>query len=297
LRARERTGLQVVAATAACFAVLAIGQGIAASPAAALTASIGDSFASGEGAGFFDRGTEQGTGNGCERTLNAWPRLLGVPQHNHFACDGATIASIAVPQKAGPTAGPDATSQLARLRAAAQTQRLTRVYVTIGINDLGFGPILYGCVVRRCLLQMDGVVLPSLHSHIGPGVADDLRQAALAAPGAQVVLVGYPDIVARSRTRRTCGWLDTGERKRMRRLGRQLDTTLAAAARSVGAGYVSTRAGFAGHELCSFDSWMTPLAQRDLRKRSGWRIPRHGAHPNLRGQIGIAAAVRRAIPT
>jgi GDSL-like lipase/acylhydrolase family protein len=293
MRARERIGLRRGAALAAALALLC---GPAAGSATAMDVSLGDSYASGEGSGMFDRGTETEGGNGCERSANAWPRLLGVPASAHFACDGATIRSLTVPQKAGPLAGPDAVSQLERLRVLAATEKVDRVYITIGINDLGFGPILAGCVQKVCLRSLGTVMLPALHAVIGPGVTGDLRRVIAAAPGAEVVLVGYPNLIAQGSTQKACGWLDRGERQRMRLLGRHLSATLAFAAKQVDAGYVDTRGVFAGHELCARESWVTPLASRDEHNRYGWRIETHGDHPNLKGQIGIALAVRQVFP-
>jgi hypothetical protein len=293
MRRRERSGIRWGAACAAALAVLC---GPAAGSASAIDVSLGDSYASGEGAGMFDPGTETEGGNGCERSADAWPRLLGVPPEAHLACDGANIRSLTVPQKAGPLAGPDAVSQIERLRELAAAQTVDRVYLTIGINDLGFGPILAGCVQKVCLRSLRPVMLPALHQVIGPGVTEDLRRVIAAAPGAEVILVGYPNLIAQGRSQKACGWLDQGERQRMRLLGRHLSATLAFATQQVDAGYVDTRGVFAGHELCSGESWVTPLATRDDRNRYGWRIETHGDHPNLKGQIGFALAVRQVFP-
>jgi GDSL-like lipase/acylhydrolase family protein len=293
MRLRERKGIRPGVALAAACALVC---GPAAGSASAIDVSLGDSYASGEGAGMFDAGTATEGGNGCERSANAWPRLIGVPATAHFACDGATVRSLTVPQKDGALAGPDAVSQIDRLRLLAAAERVDRVYVTIGINDLGFGPILAGCVQKVCLRSLQSVMLPALHQVIGPGVTDDLRRVIAAAPGAQVVLVGYPNLIARGSTQKACGWLDRGERQRMRLLGRHLSATLAYATKQVDAGYVDTRGIFTGHELCSRETWVTPLATRDPHNRYGWRIETHGDHPNLRGQIGIALAVRQVFP-
>jgi hypothetical protein len=276
--------------------VLAVLCGPAAGSALAIDVSLGDSYASGEGAGMFDAGTETEGGNGCERSANAWPRLIGVPPMAHFACDGATIRSLTVPQKAGALAGPDAVGQIERLRTLATTEEVDRVYVTIGINDLGFGPILAGCIQKVCLTSLYSKMLPALHAVIGPGVTGDLRQIIAAAPGSKVILVGYPNLVAQGDTRKSCGWLSRGEKRRMRTLGRHLAATLAFATKQVEAGFVDTRGVFAGHELCSGEPWVTQLASRDESNRYGWRIETHGDHPNLRGQLGIALGVRQVFP-
>ena len=154
----------------------------------AATVSLGDSFSSGEGAAPFDAGTSQESGNGCDRSAKAWPRLLGVPKANHFACSGATTGDFYKASK-------DPVSQLESLRRVAARESISKVYVTIGGNDLGFSHTIRHCFFENCLKQMDTHELRKLHQVVEPAVAKALSEAKTAAAGGQVVLVGYPDLI------------------------------------------------------------------------------------------------------
>jgi lysophospholipase L1-like esterase len=275
-----------VVATATVAACLAF-----APTAAAVTASLGDSFSSGQGAGDYDFATKLIIGNGCHRSPHAWPRLLGVPKDDHFACSGAKTEDFFKPQKSGLLAGPDDSSQLSRLRTLASKQPLSRVYVTIGGNDLGFSKIIINCVIATCLSEMSTVELPRLHNMVEPKVKEALAAAKQIAGTAPVVLIGYPDLIPAAGTAMTgCGWLAPAERIRIRRLEAELDSSQAAAAAAAGAQYVSIRSALAHHELCTQDSWVNPIAHL-----SKLLSPEQG-HPTAAGQRAIAQRVAEAAP-
>src|SRR6185437_2251891 len=150
---------------AAMFLVVALALVLLPAAAHATTVSLGDSFSSGEGAGSYDPGTSAEHGNGCDRSPNAWPRLLGVPMANHFACSGAETKDFYESRK-------DPVSQLENLRRVAAREPISKVYVTIGGNDLGFKEILTACFDPRpgkgCLKQMDTHELVKLHHTVEP---------------------------------------------------------------------------------------------------------------------------------
>jgi GDSL-like Lipase/Acylhydrolase family len=258
--------------------------------ASATTVSLGDSFSSGEGAGQYDAGTSQETGNGCDRSPLAWPRLLGVPKANHFACSGATTADFYESPK-------DPVSQLEDLRRVAAREPISKVYVTIGGNDLGFSKIVGDCVVRTCLSHMDTVELPKLHQVVEPAVAKALAETKTAAAGGQVILVGYPDLIPSPGSRFTgCGWLTDKEKPRIWKLESELDSTLAQAADSAGVTFISIGEALKGHELCTTDSWVNPVAGTSTFTHHGL-VPKtsdHQGHPNARGQQAMADSVRHA---
>jgi GDSL-like Lipase/Acylhydrolase family len=263
--------------------------------ALATTASLGDSFSSGEGAGPYDAGTSFEHGNGCDRSGDAWPRLLGVPKANHFACSGATTLDFYEAKK-------ENVSQLERLRALAAKEPISKVYVTIGGNDLGFGGVVRSCFEPRpghtCLKQMDTHELPKLHDHVQPAVAKALSEAKVAAAGGQVIMVGYPDLIpGPGSSFVNCGWLSDVEKGRVWKLEAELDSALAQAAASAGVTYVSIREALKGHELCTKDSWVNPVGGlTDFASHRG-RAPHfspHQGHPNARGQQAMADGVRHA---
>jgi lysophospholipase L1-like esterase len=268
--------------------------GLAPPSAPALVASIGDSYSTGAGAGALDPGTQPGTGDGCARSRDAWPRLLGVPEAAHFACAGATISALEQAQKIGPLAGADEGSQLERLQALAATQTVTRVYVTIGLNDLGVGPILASCILlRSCLNDLDRNQFRLLALQIAPQTTAALKLARKAAPQAQVVLVGYPQLTPKTVSRGECGWLSGTESRRFRRLQGQLDSTLGGAAAAAGAWFISVRGAFRRHELCSPHSWVEPVTATNPRTgKTVFLHHHHGGHPNRAGQATLARWVR-----
>lgn len=262
-----------------------------ASPAGAVDVSLGDSYSSGEGASAYDTGTKLVVGNGCHRTARAWPRLLGVLPDTHFACSGATTSNFFAPQKAGLLAGPDSESQLTRLQDLNQQEPIGRVFVTIGGNDAGFASIVRNCFVdRHCLRNLNGALIPRLESEIRQSVAVALLGARLAAPNADVILVGYPDLIPpRGRPMVGCGWIDDAEKPRFRALEEALDTNLRLAALAAGVPFISIRDSLDGHELCTEDSWMNPVVAKSK--------PRYheSGHPNADGQRAMAVAVAREL--
>ncbi len=241
--------------------------------------SLGDSYSSGEGAGPFDRGTDTVLDR-CHRSANAWPRLLGVPMADHLACSGAATKNF----RTGKTLGrPDNVGQLVRLRAIAAQGRIGRVVVTIGGNDLHFASILADCFVANCLTHLETRQLPHLRDMVQPAVTDALSGARTDSGGADVVLIGYPDLIAPAgRQLVNCRWLTADETPRLRRLQRALDDEQRRAAAAAGASYVSVRKALAGHELCTADSWIRAVGHGPLRQRG---------HPTADGQAAIARAV------
>jgi lysophospholipase L1-like esterase len=264
--------------------------------ASAIAVSIGDSFSTGAGAGRLDPGTDPETGDGCSRSRDAWPRLLGVSAADHFACAGATVESLELAQKSGRQAAADQGSQLDRLRSLAAAEPVTRVYVTIGLNDLGFGPILASCVLHTCLGRLHSEQFPFLENNLAPATTAALKLARRAAPAAQVILVGYPQLFPkRAAPGSGCAWLTPLEAARFRELQAKLDSTLGGAAAAAGAFFVSVRGAFRPHELCSGRSWVEPITEKS--RRTGEQVlghAHHGGHPNRAGQHALARWVRRA---
>jgi len=280
---------------AAMFLVVALALVLLPAAAHATTVSLGDSFSSGEGAGSYDPGTSAEHGNGCDRSPNAWPRLLGVPMANHFACSGAETKDFYESRK-------DPVSQLENLRRVAAREPISKVYVTIGGNDLGFKEILTACFDPRpgkgCLKQMDTHELVKLHHTVEPAVAKALAETKTAAAGGQVILVGYPDLIPTPGSDFDgCGWLTDDEKGRVWKLESELDSTLAQAAAASGVTFISIGDALHDHELCTKHSWVNPIGRLTSSFILRGVVPHfspHQGHPNIQGQEAIEAAVRRA---
>jgi lysophospholipase L1-like esterase len=244
-------------------------------PAPVRYAALGDSYSSGEGNPPFDADS----GN-CHRSPAAWPRMIarqdpGIAMAAHIACSGATSTSLRRRHNGEPP-------QLRQLRNLDQPADL--VTITIGGNDIGFGPVLANCFVSDCVL--DGELRRTRHrieDDLPAALARDYRGLQRADPDATIVVVGYPRLFP-SRTRRTgCLWLSEPERRNLNRLAGLLDRTIAAAAEQAGLEYVSVLGALNRHELCTQDSWVYPIGPFGGSLRG---------HPIRPGQRAIAAIVR-----
>lgn len=250
--------------------------------------AMGDSYSSGEGNPPFDAGTD-GFFNRCHRSPQAWPRLLGVPADLHIACSGALTSHMFT---AKSIFGPDNQGQLAQLKALHKSQSVDVVTVTIGGNDLGFEETLTACFtsvtsVGSCLplpalnrLQIN-VLARRLANKIYPAIRT-------AAPGAKLVVVGYPQLFPDSIGEVSrCGWLTNYELTEMNKLQAYLDTKMQAAATKAGATFVSVLDALDGHELCSSSPWIYDLGLAGGQLR-GHPVELEDKH----GQSAIANVVR-----
>jgi lysophospholipase L1-like esterase len=174
-----------------------------------------------------------------------------------------------------PFGGQDAQTSL----LAALSPRPGVVTITIGGNDVGFGPVLTTCFVSDCRTAVAVSDLAAVT--VLPGrLAATYRAIEAAAPGARLVVVGYPRLFPARRSDVTgCSWLTNGERRALTRSADLLNGVIALEAWLTGATYVDVSRTLEGHELCTSDSWVVPL-------------PDFGAaHPTEEGQQAIAAAV------
>lgn len=276
----RRSALALVALVLAAGSALVAPAGAASaseSHARAPLAGLGDSYSSGEGAPPYEAAS--GT---CDRSPLAWPRQVGAGLGRPvdlLACSGATTADVLQ----GSATQPD---QIAALAALRPRPRL--VTITIGGNDVGFGPVLATCVAANCV---DAVhTSERLAVTVLPGrLAATYRAIHAAVPGARLVVVGYPSLVPRSDADVTgCPWLTPDERAALTRGARVLDGVIAVEAWRAHATYVDVRRAFRGHELCSTDPWLVPIGFPGVP-------PSAYAHPTPAGQAAIAGEVTAAL--
>jgi lysophospholipase L1-like esterase len=183
------------AALAACVALACAP---ASAPAGTLVA-LGDSFSSGEGAPPYETGTAERGRNTCHRSVHAWPLLvadqLGLAGRS-WACSGAVVDDVV-------------SDQVHRL---AQMPDVGVVTLTIGGNDLGFGEVLRNCVLRNCrrLYTRDGTdVIAERIGRLAGQLPRVYRRVQAAAPGARLLVAGYPRLFPRRPGRFTCAALGT----------------------------------------------------------------------------------------
>jgi hypothetical protein len=220
-------------------------------------AALGDSYASGLGAGAYDSASGD-----CRRSPNAYPALWATAHHaasfTFAACAGASTTDVVNKQLHG--LGP-ATSL---------------VSITAGGNDAGFADVMSTCVLHSqdsCLQRV-----AQARTYVDktlPGRLDAAYAAIRAkAPRARVVVVGYPRFY---KVPGDCllGIGDTS-RKAIDSAADDLDGVIAKRAADHGFAYADVRRAFTGHELCSGSPWLHSLS-----------LPlEESYHPTATGQRG-----------
>ncbi|WP_435746532.1 SGNH/GDSL hydrolase family protein [Nocardioides sp. SYSU DS0663] len=226
--------------------------------------ALGDSFTSAPLVGETDRA------DGCLRSTQNYPRLvadaLGA-ELTDVSCAGADTTSLVGAQ---PTLDGAVPAQLEALEPDTSL-----VTIGIGGNDFGIYSTLVGACVRARQEDPDGA---PCREQLGPdGVAElranidtvgDRLVAAVRgirdrAPEAEVVVVGYPEIVPADATCSDVLPLAEGDQPFAARMNRLLADTQERAARRVGARYVDLYAASDGHDVCSDDPWVNGRITRD----------------------------------
>ncbi|MEH1164025.1 SGNH/GDSL hydrolase family protein [Micromonospora sp. CPCC 205539] len=229
----------------------------------------------------------------CLRSNRNYPALVaasaGSSPFVDVSCSGATTDDILYPGSG--TLGIAVPPQL-----SAVTSNTALVTVQIGGNDIGFSGIISACAEASlksplgspCKDRYTAGGVDQLQARIAaaaPKVTAVLQAVRQAAPGARVVVLGYPAIVP-----------DTGygcwpvvpiayqDVPYLRGVEKSLNATLARTATANGATYADV---------------YTPSIGRDACKSSGTRwveglVPQNSAapfHPNARGEQGMANAL------
>jgi len=251
--------------------------------------AMGDSYSSGENSPEYDPATRR-LRDKCHRSIKgAWPELLG--STTLIACSGAKVSELFHPKLF--RAAPDNVGQIDQLKALKRSRPVDLVTVTIGGNDLGFTKILALCFARRCLhhFTKNRVAAYHLSIELGRKVYPAIRDAV--GHSVPVLVVGYPDIFPQHISdvvKSDCGWLSERNLELLNELERVLESELQRAARQAGEYFVSTRGALRRHELCTRHSFL---------KRIGpsCAFDQECGHPNVQGQLRIAAYVRHYLRT
>ena len=130
--------------------------------------ALGDSAASGEGAGDYEPGTRGEAGNWCHRSAHAYVHRLGVTDGSvNLACSGARSADVAL--GGGGRYGEG--SQAQRLGVLARQVRVTAVLLQVGGND---DPALVPTGIA-CIRAFLDPAVPGCRDTVGPAVARAAR--------------------------------------------------------------------------------------------------------------------------
>lgn len=223
--------------------------------------ALGDSYSSGVGTGVYDPASGD-----CARSPLSYPPLWAgghrVASFGFVACSGATTDDVLA-------------SQISAL--GSHTDLVT---ITVGGNDVGFGPVLTTCTFApsddTCVAAVDAAEAFA-RSELPGRLARTYAAIRQAAPRAQVVVLGYPrlfdlapscgDPLAPNLTRR--GKLNEGSDV--------LNTViLKTVSQQPGFSFADVRGRFDGHGVCSADPWINgpsvpPSVGRYHPNQTGYR--------------------------
>lgn len=249
--------------------------------------TMGDSYSSGDGAPPYNGVS------GCYRSTNAYAYLLGngAPTPTMIACAGAVTANVDQTVQSSSLT----TTQLGQLLSSPRGNTL--ITITIGGNDIGFSSELTRCITSFTSCKSDESTISAKISALQSRLAQLYGELRSAAPGADIIIVGYPLLVA-DPTIADCHnpivyvGLGAGEMTMIRTLANQLDTVIATAATQAGVSNAAHQVAqnFAGHEACTADE-----SQEWINEIAGLNDALHDSfHPNSAGYHAMANAVNSA---
>lgn len=250
--------------------------------------ALGDSYSAGVGAEATV--ADKNPLNRCHRTSKAYfhevSRAFRFAKGAAFwACSGATIADVLNGRGGEP-------SQLGRI--GADTSLVT---LSVGGNDVGFSKVLAGCVVKlpwsgSCTKQGEDVA--GRMAELRRGLPDLLRKITDRAPGARVVVMGYPkafsEVSGVDGDNISVGdqrWLNARAYDLGRLIKQSAEEADARIATRKGHGsveFVDAYSAFAGHEVGSKDAYMNGL----LLDLPALKAEPRSYHPTIAGQQALA---------
>ncbi|SER17678.1 GDSL-like Lipase/Acylhydrolase family protein [Lentzea xinjiangensis] len=256
---------------------------------------LGDSFASGTGAGDY----QEGTAGNCWRSNNSYGEQVAARLREagslgslaNVSCSGAATTDLSVPFKDRP-------AQLDALKPDTDL-----VLLTIGTNDIGYAEYGTTCVLSDCTGAPTEAILAKL-PQMGTNVTALLTEIDRRSPDARIVVVGYGRQVSTADNPPGAtldpicgeGFLTTAERVEGNRVTDGIDTTLGAAvAEAASQGVSATYASpfsrpetFEGHALCEAG---TPFLRGFDALAPGQEGLEAVFHPNVQGQTALASLV------
>ncbi|WP_168801626.1 SGNH/GDSL hydrolase family protein [Glycomyces buryatensis] len=255
----------VVAATAAlattgAFMVASFGSSASADVTLLQYTALGDSYASGVGAGDYIGD------DGCYRSANAYPKQAAaeIGEKLKFnACSGAVVADVVE-------------NQLIHL-----TDETVHVTIGVGGNDAGFSSVLGACAgtdTAACTAAVEGA--RAIITDTLPTRLDDLyTQVETEADKASIVVVGNPRLFNETSCDDTLA-ITPEEQALLNDAADLLAETTAAVTADHGFEFADVREAFTGHEVCSADPWLL-----------GYTGNFESFHPNAAGQDGYTDVV------
>lgn len=254
---RSRAGAAI--ALAASLLVAGVVPAMSAQAAPAVTAAsvgrspvvtyvaLGDSYAAGQGAGLYD--------NACLQSDLSYPETLDDLKHVKLvadaSCSGATTSDVI-------------TGQLAAIK---KNKDIDLVTLTIGANDLGGSGVVAACAASfgspECQTALAAALAlltppaPNVPSEFAVRLATTLSAVAAAAPGATILVTGYPYLFETPPSTDPNYAAITQINAATEALNVTIEGVVdQIAATGIDARYVDVTAFFAGHGLGSPDPWI-----------------------------------------
>ncbi|MEV0411744.1 SGNH/GDSL hydrolase family protein [Streptomyces sp. NPDC050448] len=266
--------------------------------------AMGDSYMSGEGAGSYFEGTDDGGGNECRRSPSAYAVGLtsagrGFDRMLFLACSGARTYNVNPGSGPGPfrrQPGEPAT-QIDQLKSLASSFHPALVIVAVGGNDAGFAILGEACLAPGDCETRKPVFVNNL-----PKVREDLvatyRSLRQAVPAdVPIVAVPYPQPIAAAGSCTGVALTKT-ERDFIRAFVERIDTTMHEAADTAGITYMAEmKDSFATHrlQLCERRKGAAGVNFVDIETVNGLASQRfspakwlhNSLHPNERGHAAM----------
>jgi lysophospholipase L1-like esterase len=229
-------------------------------------AALGDSFASGVGAGSYLE-------TGCYTSSKSYPKLLDADADKQLVAFSAC-------------SGKDTVDVLNRQVAAVPTTAKV-VTVTVGGNDVGFAGVMQNCFVlpsnTACASAIASGAAIAESDAFATRISSVVTAVKSRAPGAKVIVTGYPLLFWEngSGVNPKYSWADEVNDETV-----VLNDVIESVATANGAVFVDVEDDFAGHGIGSSSPWI-----------NDWRFlsSRNSFHPNASGYVAYAAAIR-AVP-
>lgn len=306
-----RSRLLLAVALAAALAA-ALPAAAAADDRPTAVVALGDSAASGEGAGDYVPGTRGEQGDWCHRSPHAYVTAAGLaPEAVNLACSGAKSADVAF----GPGGKYGEPSQAEQLVAVAQRYRVTTVVLQLGAND----DAALTATGIACIEALITITAEPCRTTLGPLVAGrmaatatkveaaarDVQEAMLRAgyrPGSWTfVMASYASPITEKMlpfpAARGCPYSRDDAQWGRTVLFPALSTALAGVAQRVGARFLDLDRATEGYEACT----RTPSSQEWQRRLTvdpealvhggldaiGFHLAQESFHPDAEGYAAI----------
>nr|WP_235967584.1 SGNH/GDSL hydrolase family protein [Streptomyces mesophilus] len=303
-----------------------------------MVVTLGDSYSSGEGAGAYspesDRGHGKPTWNACRRSANSWTRKTVLPgqtattgaladahsasvDHQDVSCSGAKTWEVlgdGVPKswadRGNYASGEGQFHEMSQVKSGVLSPDTTLVTLTIGGNDgNAFPDAVIACYVIGYCEKSDYT------ARIDAAVAETRRIIdTIDDPGnaqnAQIVLMGYPSIVADENG--DCAGVQVGVLNDLADYVRDKQSAMVADLKTTGVkvAFANPIPAFEGHGVCDSDEWINgsvagPNGEGDFHNGddvstvclwfSSTCLSRESFHPKSSGTTGYAAVMSNTL--